>query len=155
VPRLASITRRISAKQRLLSKTSFALLLCTLWLGLTAGSAAVLTSLNNDTDVIKAAANEPANKITQRNTRTIAEGPYRTWDDVATAPLPGDAASNRSTSPPLSGDDWGDESGDKGMVRRPVRRKADKQDTRKKRRTEQQRRKRNKIKHDPASVVDL
>ena len=138
------VTRRIAPQdvedRQLLGKVNFALLLCSLWLGMTAASAAILMSLSDGAPTAVT-----AERVTdQPATRTIADGNYRTWDDVATAPLPGqDNAGDQRAPDSASGN------------RDTVRGKANKQQSRKQRDAKKQRGKWDQFKHDPKSVVDL
>ena len=142
---LTEKTQRLQPNARLLGRLNFALLLCSLWLGATAGSLALLmlvTSADAPAPTAGQQVNAPA------ATRIIAESPYRTWDDVATAPLPGvGVAAKKSSKARLPAGS--------GMVLRPPRRNADKEASRRKQQPQELRRKRNQIKRDRRAVVDL
>lgn len=89
-----------------LGNLSFALLLGTLWLGMAAGSVAVLSSI---TDMVGTPRKDTVAAL--RVPESVADSAYRTWDDVATAPLPEDddagnaAAGDGETRRQNSGED--------------------------------------------------
>lgn len=90
-----------AGKRDHLGNLSFALLLGTLWLGMAAGTATLLSTLGDMASPTAA----PATTAALRLPHSVADSAgYKTWDDVATAPLPGDGAERdepavRSTAP--------------------------------------------------------
>ncbi len=158
----ASKTQRLDDRDRLLGKINFALFLGSLWLGMTAASAALLTSLTNDdtsANIVAASAsgNEPV-------ARTIADGRYQTWDDVATAPLPhGERAPNgkpdakvdgkvdsKAGRAPVSKTPTLPRSGNGSVRPKLDRKRATQMGKRKQRRVQQF-----KIRHDQNAIVDM
>ena len=114
---------------------------------MTAASATLLMALNPADNPAPANAKQVT---TSPAIRTIAESPYRTWDDVATAPLPGGRAKGLGRTPSAGG---------RGTARHPAGLESDRPSAGEKRDARTQHGKQDRIKRDPASlpgsIVDL